>query len=118
LSSRIVKSSFVRPETNWPFLSTTVIGKRTRRMKIFSVPCASGVGAGGVGEAFGFCAETDNVAAAIMQAAAKSLNEIRVKAADMRSDYSSGAAASLLDDARFDAFGTEAVALLALTNLI
>jgi hypothetical protein len=53
-----------------------------------------------------------------MQAAAKSLNEIRVKAADMRSDYSSGAAASLLDDARFDAFGTEAVALLALTNLI
>jgi hypothetical protein len=53
-----------------------------------------------------------------MQAAAKDLNKMRVKAADMRSDYSSGAARSLLDDARFDAFGTEAVALLALPNLI
>jgi len=46
-----------------------------------------------------------------MQAAAKDLNKMRVKAADMRSDYSSGAARSLLDDARFDAFGPDAVAL-------
>jgi hypothetical protein len=53
-----------------------------------------------------------------MQAAAKDLNKMRVKAADMRSDYSSGAARSLLDDARFDAFEPDAVALLALSNLI
>jgi hypothetical protein len=46
-----------------------------------------------------------------MQAAAKVLNKMRVKASDMRSDYSSGAARSLLDDARFDAFAPDVVAL-------
>src|ERR1700752_1271758 len=83
LSSRMVKSSLVRPPTNCPFLSVTVIGKRTRLTKIFSVPCGSPPG-GGVGEAFGLCAQTDNATATIMQAAAKDLNRIRVKAADMR----------------------------------
>jgi hypothetical protein len=53
-----------------------------------------------------------------MQAAAKDSNKMRVKAADMRSDYSSGVAWSLLDDARFDAFALDVVALLALSNLI
>jgi hypothetical protein len=46
-----------------------------------------------------------------MQAAAKDLNKIRVTATDMRTDYSSGDARSLLDDADFDAFRPEAVAL-------
>ena len=67
----------------------------------------------GDGDAFGFCAAADNATVTIMQAAAKVLNKMRVKASDMRSDYSSGAARSLLDDARFDAFESNAVALLA-----
>jgi hypothetical protein len=79
-------------------------------MNIFSVPSGPGGGVG-AGEAFGFCAETDNATAATMQAAAKDLNRMRVKAADMRSDYSSGVARSLLDDAQFDALATDAVAL-------
>ena len=65
----------------------------------------------GDGEAFGLCAAADNVTVTIMQAAAKVLNKMRVKAADMRSDYSSGARRSLLDDARFDAFAPDVVAL-------
>src|SRR5687768_8055769 len=105
----MMKSSLVRPETNWPFLSVTVMGKRTRLIGILTV-CESSPG-GGVGEGFGFCAETDNVAATIMQAAAKDLNKKRVRPVDMRSDYSSGAVRSLLDDAGFDALSPEAVAL-------
>ena len=72
----------------------------------------------GDGDAFGFCADADKATVTIMQAAAKELKKMRVKAADMRSDYSSGAARSLLDDAGFDAFASDAVALLALGNLI
>src|SRR5438034_11496004 len=36
LSSRIMKSSFVKPGTNCPFLSTKVIGNRTCRIEIFT----------------------------------------------------------------------------------
>lgn len=46
-----------------------------------------------------------------MQAAAKDLNNMRVTATDMLTDYSSGDVRSLLDDAGFDAFRPEAVAL-------
>src|SRR5215211_2647113 len=92
------------------------MGKRTRLIGILTVPCVSSPG-GGVGEAFGFCAETDNVAATIMQAAAKDLNKKRVRPVDMRSDYSSGAVRSLLDDAGFDALSPVAVALWQLIAL-
>mgnify|MGYP007066653200 CR=1 FL=1 len=85
------------------------MGKRTRLIGILTVWLSS-IG-GGVGEAFGFCADTDNVAATIMQTAAKDLNKKRVRPVDMRSDYSSGAVRSLLDDASFDAFRPVAVAL-------
>ena len=84
-------------------------------MKIFSVPSWFGGGVGD-GDAFGFCAEADNATVTIMQAAAKDLNRIRLEATDMRSDYNSGAARSLLDDARFDACEPDAVALLALVT--
>jgi len=75
------KSFFVRPGTNWPFLSVTVIGKRTRRIATLTVPCgSSGIG---VGEAFGFCAATDSAAAGIMTASHKYLNKDDVKRPDM-----------------------------------
>lgn len=51
-----------------------------------------------------------------MQAAAKVLNEIRVRACGMRTDYSSGSARSLLEDAGFDAFKPDAVALYLATD--
>src|SRR5215207_8236751 len=81
LSSRITKSFFVRPGTNWPFLSVTVIGNRTRRIATLTVPCgSSGIG---VGEGFGFCAATDSAAAETMTATDKYLNKIDVTRADM-----------------------------------
>jgi hypothetical protein len=49
-----------------------------------------------------------------MQAAAKDLNKMRVRTCDMRTDYSSGSGRSLLEDAGFDAFSPEAVALSAI----
>src|SRR5215813_15037823 len=101
----------MRPSTNCPFLSVTVIGKRTRRTGILTVPCVSSVGGVGDGEAFGFCAYTDKASATIMQAAAKDLNKMRVRTCDMRTDYSSGSARSLLGRRVFDAFSPEAVAL-------
>src|SRR5689334_22154450 len=111
----MTKSFCVRPETNCPFLSVTVIGKRTRLMKNFSVPSCVGGGVG-EGDAFGFCADADKAMVAIMQTAAKDLNRIRFEATDMRSDYNSGAARSLLDDARFDAVRATAVALFGLVR--
>jgi hypothetical protein len=63
-----------------PFLSVTVIGSRTRRIKILSVPC--GV-SGGVGEGFGFCAETDSATAVITKTTDKYLNKNCVRRADM-----------------------------------
>ncbi len=83
------------------------MGKRPRLIGILTVWLSS-VG-GGVGDAFGFCAETDNVAATIMQAAAKDLKIKPVGPVDMLSDYSSGAVPSLLDDA-----GSRLLALLLL----
>lgn len=76
------------------------------------MPCVSSVGGVGDGEALGFCAYTDKASATIVQAAAKDLNKMRVRACGMRTDYSSGSARSLLEDAGFDAIRPEAVALL------
>jgi hypothetical protein len=74
----------LRPETKLPFLSVTVIGKRTRLIVVVMVPCGSSAGGVGEGEAFGLCAKTDNDAATIMQAAAKDLSKMRVNSGDMR----------------------------------
>jgi hypothetical protein len=52
-------------------------------MRIRSVPCGVSVGAG-VGEGFGFCAQTITAAALTINAADKYLNNKRVKATDMR----------------------------------
>src|SRR6266704_6939878 len=54
LSSSTKKSPCESPDTNWPFLSVTVIGKRTRRVVTvtFSWPDS----ADGKGEGDGFCA--------------------------------------------------------------
>src|SRR5688500_13542828 len=82
LSSRITKSLLVRPGTKFPFLSVTVIGKRTRRMGIRTDCGSSG---NGVGLAFGFCAETVSDAAAIKQTAKKEVITSRIRAVDMRS---------------------------------
>src|SRR6185436_12944583 len=63
-SSSTIKSFAVKPETNWPFLSVTVIGSRTRR--IFTTSASgegSGVAAGAgffCGVDAGFCAAAEN----------------------------------------------------------
>src|SRR5258706_9074460 len=73
LSSRITKSFLVRPGTNCPFLSTTVIGSRTRRMNIVS-DCSSPA-TGGVGLGFGACCCACTTAGTTKQAS----NNNRVK---------------------------------------
>jgi hypothetical protein len=79
-----------------------VIGNRTRRIKILSVPC--GVSAGvGVGDGFGFCAEADNAANVTAKATDKNLNKSCVRRADMLMDN--------LRKLRFDAFAPGLVAL-------
>src|SRR5262245_29315791 len=81
LSSITMKSFCVSPGTKLPFLSVTVIGSRTRRMGIFTVPCgSSGMG---VGDGFGFCAETLRAAAVTMNTADKYLNKKDFRSADM-----------------------------------
>src|ERR1043165_7507410 len=98
------KSFLVRPGTKLPFLSVTVIGNRTRRIRILSVPCGFSPG-GGVGEGFGFCAGTDSVAAVITKATDKYLNKSCIRRADMLKDN--------VRERRFDAIAPEVVALSA-----
>src|SRR5262245_7168441 len=76
------KSSLVSPGTKLPFLSVTVMGSRTRRTGILTVPCGSSDGVG-VGDGFGFCAGTDKTAKQITSAANKYLNKNCVRRADM-----------------------------------
>src|SRR6185369_5925643 len=102
----IWKSLWVRPGTKLPFLSVTVIGSRTRRIKILSVPC--GV-SGGVGEAFGFCAEAESEVAVITKTSGKYLNKNCVRRADMLMDN--------VRELRFDAFAPELVALSRLISI-
>jgi hypothetical protein len=86
-----------------PFLSVTVIGNRTRRIKILSVPCE--VSGGGVGEDFGFCAEDGSTVTVITKATDKYLNKNCVRRADMLLDY--------VRELEFDANALEVVALSA-----
>jgi hypothetical protein len=71
----MTKSFFVSPGTNAPFLSVTVIGRRTRRIAIFSTPCGFSEGGVGDGDAFGYCAETESAAAMLTTATDKYLNK-------------------------------------------
>src|SRR5687767_12993142 len=81
LSSKTTKSSFDSPGTKLPFLSITVMGSRTRRIGILTVPCGSSAGVG-VGDAFGRCACIDRAAKQITSVANKYLKNC-VRRADM-----------------------------------
>src|SRR2546423_1545436 len=59
LSSSTRKSFALKPETNCPFLSVTVIGSRTRRMLMTSACEGSGVAVGTGGLGRWFCADPD-----------------------------------------------------------
>src|SRR5215468_8100932 len=82
LSSKTKKSSFVRPGTNCPFLSTTVIGKRTRRTGIL-IDWSSWPGVG-LGEGFVFWANVYGGTAS-RQMANKELVKRRIRAARISS---------------------------------
>jgi hypothetical protein len=81
----------------------TVIGNRTRRIKILSVPCE--VSGGGVGEGFAFCAEAGSTVTVITKATDKYLNKKCVRRADMLLD--------IVRELSFDAIALELVALSA-----
>src|SRR6267142_2447342 len=83
LSSRIMKSSFVKPGTNCPFLSTTVMGNRTRRIGILTDSWLwSEITGVGLAVGLGFCAYAP-AAAAKAQTTKQKLNNRRVKPNDI-----------------------------------
>src|SRR6266850_1364589 len=78
LSSRIMKSSFVKPGTNCPFLSTTVIGNRTRRIGILTDSWFwSEIPGVGLAVGLGFCAYAVPAANAQTTKQKQKLNNLR-----------------------------------------
>ena len=75
----------------------TVIGSRTRRTGILTVPCGFSPVGVGLGEGFGLCAKPTTAAPVTITATDKYLNKNRVRPTDMRYGLSSGADRSLLE---------------------
>ena len=86
-----------------------MIGNRTRRIAIVTVPCRSS--GSGVGDGFGFCAATDSAAAERMTATDKYLTKNDVTRADIANWIKVRELTAVRWVRRFDAFDPELVAL-------